>query len=134
VVAIDGDGYAQIARTRQVPTDSLAGSQSAAREVVERAVGDARRCRQHLISGTHQAGHVASEMRRTSRSPSTRCNPIHQPVRDQSTTAVSTDQCAHLIEARQKEARLQLITGIVGSSSSTAKRARDTETGLLTCS
>jgi hypothetical protein len=127
-----GDGYAQIARTRQVPTDSLARLNPAAREVVERALATLDGADSTIVSGTNQAGVLRVNARREQVAVDALEADVINPSEEQSATAVLDKiSGATLIEARQKEARLQLLTGIVEQLLVDGKRARDAETGLL---
>ena len=127
-----GDGYAQIARTRQVPTDSLAGLNPAAREIVERALATLDAADSTIIAGTHQAGVLRLNAQREQAAVDALESDVINPSEDHSTTAVLDKiSGATLIEARQKEARLQLLTGIVEQLLVDGKRVRDAETGLL---
>ena len=127
-----GSGYAQIARTRQELSSGLTGLNPIAREVVERALATLDAADSTIISGTHQAGVLRLNARREQVAVDALESDVINSSEDQSTTAVLDKiSGATLIEARQKAARLQLLTGIVEQLLVDGKRARDAETGLL---
>jgi len=127
-----GEGYIHIARTRQVTTESLADLNPAAREVIERALATLDAADSTIISGTNQAGVLRVNARREQVAVDALESDVINPSENQSTTAVLDKiSGATLVEARQKEARLQLLTGIVEQLLVDGKRTRDAESALL---
>src|SRR5436190_1143978 len=112
-----GSAWAQIAVTDPATT---------ARNAVVAVLKD------HIISGTNQAGVLRVNARREQVAVDALESDVINPSEEQSTTAVLDKiSGSTLIEARQKEARLELLTGIVEQLLVDGKRARDAETGLL---
>jgi hypothetical protein len=127
-----GNGYAQVARTRQEAGDLLAGLNPAPREVVERALATLDAADSALIIATHQAGLLRSNGRYESSAIDTLESHVIDPSHEQSTTAVLDKiSGAALLETRQKQARLQYLSAIVEQLVIDNKRARDTEAAAL---
>ena len=127
-----GSAYAQVARTRQHAGDALAGLTPAAREVVGRALATLDAADSTIIAGTHQAGALRANGHRELSAIDALESDVIDPSEEQSATAILDKiSGAALVEARQKQARLQYLSAIVEQMVVDNKRARDTETGLL---
>lgn len=127
-----GSAFAYVSRTRQDPGDLLAGLNPAAREVVGRALATLDAADSTIIAGSHQAGLLRWNGRRELAAIDALEADVVNPSEDQSTTAVLDKiSGAALLEARQKQARLQYLSAIVEQLVVDNKRARDTEAALL---
>jgi hypothetical protein len=83
------------------------------------------------VSATNDTGHVRYNGRRELRAIEQLERDVTDPSQDQSTTAVVDKMSAAvLIGARQRQARAQLLVGIVEQLLVDSKRARDTEAAL----
>jgi hypothetical protein len=83
------------------------------------------------ISATNDSGHVRYNGRRELRAIEQLERDVTDPSQDQSTTAVLDKMSAAvLIGAHQRQARAQLLVGIVEQLLVDSKRARDTEAAL----
>ena len=84
------------------------------------------------ISATNDAGHVRYNGRRELRAISRLESDVIDPSQEQSTTAVLEKLSgAALIGTRQRQARAQLLVGIVEQLLVDSKRARDTEAAAM---
>ena len=84
------------------------------------------------ISATNDAGHVRYNGRRELRAISSLEADVIDPSQEQSATAVLDKVSgAVLIGARQRQARAQLLVGIVEQLLVDSKRARDTEAAIM---
>src|SRR5204862_5881243 len=84
------------------------------------------------IAATNDAGHVRSNGRHVLRAIGQLESDVIDPSQEQSTTAVLEKLSgAALIGTRQRQARAQLLVGIVEQLLVDSKRARDTEASLM---
>lgn len=84
------------------------------------------------ISATNDAGHVRYNGRRELRAITRLESDVIDPSQEQSTTAVLDKLSgAELIGMRQRQARAQLLVGIVEQLLVDSKRARDTEASVM---
>ena len=127
-----GNGYADIARTRQDPTAALSELSPLARAVVTSELATLDAADSTIITSTNEAGLLRLNAQRERAAIDALQADVVDPSISQSATAVLDKiSGAALIEARQKQARLQYLTAIVEQLLVDNKRARDTETGLL---
>lgn len=127
-----GSAYAYVSRTRQDPNDLLAGLSPGARDVVGRALATLDAADSTIITATHQAGLLRWHGRRELAAIDALEADVINPSDEQSTTAVLDKiSGAALLEARQKQARLQYLSALVEQLVVDNKRARDTEAALL---
>ena len=127
-----GIAYGYVARSRLDAADVLAAMHPAARETVLAALATLDAADSTLIAGTHQTGVLRWNAQRELMA----IDALESDVVDlsdlQSTTAVLDKiSGAALLEARQKQARLQYLTAIVEQLVVDNKRGRDTEAALL---
>jgi hypothetical protein len=127
-----GSAYIYVSRARQSPDDLLAGLTPAARDTVGQALATLDAADSTLMAGTHQAGLLRWNGRRELAAIDALEAHVVNPSEDQSATAVLDKiSGAALLEARQKQARLQYLSAIVEQLVVDNKRARDTEAALL---
>ncbi|MBI4485755.1 MAG: hypothetical protein HY655_07065 [Acidobacteria bacterium] len=127
-----GSAYNYVSRTRQLPGDLLAGLSPGARDMVGQALATLDAADSTIIAGTHQAGLLRWNGQRELAAIDALEADVINPAEDQSTTAVLDKiSGAALLEARQKQARLQYLSAIVEQLVVDNKRARDTEAALL---
>lgn len=127
-----GAEYTRVARTRRPPGDLLAGLSPAAREAVEHLLATLDAADSTLIVSTHQVGMLRSSGGEEAAAINHLEAHALDPSLQQSATAVLDKiSAAALIEARQKQARLHLLAGIVEQLLVENKRARDTEAAVL---
>ena len=127
-----GSAYTYVSRTRQDPGGLLAGLSPGARDMVGRALATLDAADSTIITGTHQAGLLRWNGERELAAIDALEADVVNPSHNQSTTAVLDKiSGAALLEARQKQARLQYLSAIVEQLVVDNKRARDTETALL---
>lgn len=127
-----GSAYSYVTRSRLHAGDVLAALNPAAREAVAGALATLDAADSTLIAATHQVGALRWNAQRELAA----IDALEADVVDlsdlQSTTAVLDKiSGAALLEARQKQARLQYLTAIVEQLVVDNKRARDTEAALL---
>lgn len=127
-----GSAYSYVARSRLQSQEALAGLSPSARQVVAPALATLDAADSTLMVGTHLAG----ILRWNATAEFAGIDALEADVADaselQSTTAVLDKVSgAALIEARQKQDRLQYLTAIVEQLVVDNKRARDTEAALL---
>ena len=127
-----GSAFAYVSRTRQHPGDLLARLSPGARDTVGRALATLDAADSTIIAGTHQAGLLRWNGQPELKAIDALEADVVNPSEDQSTTAVLDKiSAAALLEARQKQARLQYLSAIVEQLVVDNKRARDTEAALL---
>lgn len=127
-----GSAYTYVSRTRQHPDDLLARLSPGARDTIGRALATLDAADSTIIAGTHQAGLLRWNAQRELAAIDALEADVVNPSEDQSATAVLDKiSGAGLLEARQKQARLQYLSAIVEQLVVDNKRARDTEAALL---
>jgi len=85
-----------------------------------------------VISGTNYTGHVRYNGRKEQVAIDALDNDVLDPSNEQSTTAIAEKLSGSaLIAARQRQARAQLLVGIVEQLLVDSKRSRDTEASLM---
>ena len=127
-----GSAYSYVVRTRLHGGDVLARLNPAARQAVAGALATLDAADSTLIAATHQAGALRWNAQRELAAIDAFEADVVDPSDLQSTTAVLDKiSGAALLEARQKQARLQYLTAIVEQLVVDNKRARDTEAALL---
>jgi hypothetical protein len=127
-----GAEYTRVSRSRQLATDLLGSLNPIAREIVTRALATIDAADSTLILSTHQAGLLRSAGQLETVAIDRLEADVLDPSQEQSATAVLDKiSAALLIEARQKQARLELLTGIVEQLLVENKRARDAEAAAL---
>ena len=127
-----GDGYADIARTRQDPTAALSELSPQAQAIVTSELATLDAADSTIITSTNEAGLLRLNAQRERAAIDALQADVVDPSISQSATAVLDKMSgAALIETHQKQARLQYLTAIVEQLLIDNKRARDTETGLL---
>jgi hypothetical protein len=127
-----GSAYEYVSRARQDPADLLTGLSPSARDAVGRALATLDAADSTIINGTHQAGLLRWNARRELAAIDALEADVVNPSEDQSTTAILDKiSGAALLEARQKQARLQYLSAVVEQLVVDNKRARDTEAALL---
>ena len=129
---MNGRAYSYVARSRLRAADVLATLNPATREALAGALATLDAADSTLIAGTHQAGALRWNTERELTAIDGLESDVVDPSDLQSTTAVLDKiSGAALIEARQKQARLQYLTAIVEQLVVDNKRARDSEAALL---
>jgi hypothetical protein len=127
-----GAEFASVSRPRMSVEDTLSGRSPAAREQIERALATLDLADSTIVIATHQTGQLRDNGRREAAAIDELERAVTNPSPDQSATAVLEKLSgAALIEARQKQARLQLLTVIVEQLLVDNKRSRDTEAAVL---
>lgn len=127
-----GAQFAYASRSRTAIEDTLSGLSPAARESLERALATLDLADSTIIAGTHQSGLIHANGGRELAAIDQLERHVTDPAPDQSTTAVLDKiSGATLIEARQKQARLQLLTAILEQLLVDNKRSRDAEAAAL---
>lgn len=125
-----GLGYARVTRARVAPTPLP--SDPAARRAVEAALATLDVADSMAIAGTDQTGLLRYNGRRELAAIQALETDVVDPSDAHSATAVLDKiSGAVLIEARQKQARLQFLTAIVEQLVLENKRARDSEAALM---
>jgi len=119
-------------RSRMSPDGILSGLSPAARESIGRALATLDLADSTIIAGTHQAGMLRDVGSREWEAIEELQRHVTDPSLDQSATAVLDKiSGAVLVETRQKQARLQLLTAVVEQLLVDNKRARDVEAAAL---
>lgn len=127
-----GDAYAYVSRTRQHPDDLLTGLAPSAHEAISRALATLDAADSTIIAGTHQTGMLRWNAQRELAAIDALESDVINPSEEHSATAVLDKiSGAALLEARQKQARLQYLSALVEQLVVDNKRARDTEAALL---
>ena len=127
-----GTEYERLTRHRMQTGDVLAMAPSHVREVLGRSLATIDLADSAAIVATHQTASLRFNGRREVRAINILEADAIDPSLEQSATAVLDKiSGAVLIGTRQKQARLQLLTGIVEQLLVDSKRARDTETAAL---
>ena len=127
-----GDAYLEVVRTRQTARDALAELSPLARGVVSRALATLDAADSANVVGTHQVGLLRARGTSEQRTIDVLESDVIDSSDAQSATAVLDKISAGvLLEAHQKQARLQYLTSIVEQLVIDNKRARDTEAAVL---
>jgi hypothetical protein len=127
-----GVEYTRISRSRQPVADLLGRLSPVAREVFAHALATLDAADSTLILSTHQAGMLRSAGLRETAAIDRLEADVLDPSQEQSTTAILDKiSGALLLDARQNQARLEVLAGIVEQLLVDNKRARDTETAAL---
>ena len=127
-----GSEYERLARHRMQASAVLATVPSHVREVLDRSLATIDLADATAMVATHQTGTLRIDGRREARAINILEADAIDPSLEQSATAVLDKiSGAVLIGTRQKQARLQLLTGIVEQLLVDSKRARDTDTAAL---
>ena len=121
-----------MSRSRLPVGDLVSGLSPAARESVERARATLDLSDSTIIAATHQAGLLRGNGRWELDAIDELERHVTDPSPDHSATAVlDTISGAALLETRQKQARLQLVTAILEQLLVDNKRSRDTEAAVV---
>jgi hypothetical protein len=129
----DGAAYLGVSRPLVAVADAIRGFSPRAREAVLAQLATLNLADATAIAGTHQAGLVRSNGRAHEEPAIAALEAaVIDPSDAQSATAVLDKiSGAVLIETRQKQARLQLLTALAEQLLVDNKRARDTEAAVL---
>jgi hypothetical protein len=129
----EGAAYLGISRSLVAADDAMGRLSPAARDALMAQLATLHLTDATVIAGTHQTGQLRFNGRKFELQAieALEANVI-DPSQEQSATAVLDKiSGAALIGTRQKQARLQLLTGIVEQLLVESKRARDTESVAL---
>lgn len=127
-----GAQFVFASRSRMPIEDTVSGLSPAARESFEHALATLDVADSTIVAGTHQAGLLRDNGRREMDVIDELERHVTDPSPDQSATAaLDKISGAALIESRQKQARLQLLTAITEQLLVDNKRARDTDAAVL---
>ena len=127
-----GAQFAYASRSRLPIEDTLSRLSPAARDNLERALATLDLADSTIITGTHQSGLLRENGRRELAVIDELERHVTDPSPDQSATAVLDKiSGAALLEARQKQARLQFLNALIEQLLVDNKRARDTEAAAL---
>lgn len=132
----DGVAYDSVTRRRSVTGSELTGLLNelppSARKAVEAELATLDLADSTNITWTNQNGQLRTNSKKQMRTIDALERDVLDPSSTQSATAVLDKiSAAVLIEAGQKQSRLQFLTGIVEQLLVENKRARDTEAALL---
>lgn len=133
----DGSGrsFEEVARERVVPgteLTGLGGEDTAALDAITAELATLDVADSTIIAGTDQTGQLRYNGRRELDAITALEADVIDPSPSQSATAVLEKiSGAGLIRARQQQARLQFLTGIVEQLLIDNKRSRDTETAVM---
>jgi conjugal transfer/entry exclusion protein len=127
-----GAQFAYVSRSRMPVDDTVSRLSPDARDSIERALATLDVADSTIIAATHQTGLLRANGRRELEAIDELERHITDPSPDHSATAIlDTISGAALMEARQKQARLQLLTAVVEQLLIDNKRSRDTEAAVL---
>lgn len=127
-----GAQFEYVSRSRMPAEGTLSGLSPGARDSMQRALATLDLADATIIAGTHQAGLLRDNGRREMDAIDELERHVTDPSPDQSATAVLDKiSGATLIETRQKQARLQLLTAIAEQLLVDNKRSRDTDAAVL---
>jgi hypothetical protein len=128
-----GSAYQQVSRAR--PTDiaaTIAVLPPEAREVVERLLATVDLADSTIVTDTHQTGLLRYNGRRELQAIDALERHVIDPSQEQSATAIADKiSGTTLIGARQRQARLQFLVGVVEQLLVDGKRARDAEAAAM---
>jgi hypothetical protein len=127
-----GAQFAYVSRSRMPFDDTVSRLSPDARDSIERALATLDLADSTIMVATHQTGLLRNNGRRELEAIDELEQHVTDPSPDQSATAIVEKLSgAALVEARQKQARLQLLTAIVEQLLVDNKRSRDTEAAVL---
>src|SRR2546425_29999 len=127
-----GAQFAYVSRSRMPVDDTVSRLSPDARDSIERALATLDLADSAIIAGTHQTGLLRANGRRELDVIDELARHVTDASPDHSATAVlDTISGAALVETRQKQARLQLLTAILEQLLIDNKRSRDTEAAAL---
>jgi hypothetical protein len=129
----DGSAYRMLTHPLITSVNRLAQLPPAARRAIESRLATVELSDAAAIAATHDTGRLRFHGRKKEL-PAIDVLESHviDPSNDQSATAVLDKiSGASLIGARQRQARIQLLTGVLEQLLVDSKRARDTETAVL---
>jgi len=132
-----GQSFEEVARARVAPGAELAGlagegEDTAALDVIASELATLDVADSTIIAGTDQTGQLRYNGRREQAAIDALDADVIDPSPSQSATAILEKiSGAGLIRARQQQARLQFLTGIVEQLLVDNKRSRDTETAVM---
>jgi len=127
----EGIGYDAVARSRRPAEQTLAAMSATAREVVLRALATLDTADSAAIVATHQAGVLRYNGRREMLAIDALEAHVVDTTSHGTTGVLDKISGATLLETRQKQARLQVLAGIVEQLVIDTKRARDAEAAAL---
>lgn len=128
----EGLAYAEVARARSAVGAELAALPPAAAAAIAAQLATLDLADSTIIVGTDQNGRLRPQGKREMRAIDALERDVVDPSQTQSATAVLDKiSAAVLIEARQKQSRLQFLTAVVEQLIVDNKRARDTEAAVL---
>jgi hypothetical protein len=123
-----GLGYGQVARTRMEAASALGSLAPSARQAIERMLATLDIADSMMVKNTHQTGQLRYNGRREIQAIAALERHAIDPSQLQSATAVADKiSGATLIAARQRQARLQLVTALLEQLLVENKRSRDSE-------
>ena len=127
-----GAAYARATRPRESVDGVFDGLSPAARDALERELATLDIADSTIIAGVHQTGMLRARGDRELQTIDQLEADVINASPEHGTTAVlDTISAASLIEARQKQARLQFLTSIAEQLLVDEKRARDAEAATL---
>jgi hypothetical protein len=128
-----GSAYQQVARARLADTaPAIAVLPLEAREVVERLLATVDVADSTIVADTHQTGLLRYNGRRELQAIDALERHVIDPSQEQSATAIADKiSGATVIGARQRQARLQFLVGVVQQLLVDSKRARDAEAAAM---
>jgi hypothetical protein len=128
----EGLGFASVARARAPIGAELSALPPAAAAAIAAQLATLDLADSTIIAGTDQNGRLRPQGKREMRAIDALERDVVDPSQAQSATAVLDKiSAAVLIEARQKQSRLQFLTALVEQLIVDNKRARDTEAALM---
>lgn len=131
----EGAAYADIARTRaslEAELSELRRRSPEAADAIAAQLATLDLADSTIITGTDQNGRLRPQGKREMRAIDALERDVTDPSLTQSTTAVLDKiSAAVLIEARQKQSRLQFLTAMLEQLAVDNKRARDTEAAAI---
>ena len=128
-----GAAYQQVARARLADTTTtIAALPPEAREAVERLIATVDLADSTIIADTHQSGLLRYNGRRELQAIDALERHVIDPSQEQSATAIADRiSGAALIGARQRQARVQFLLGVVEQLLVEGKRARDADAAAM---
>lgn len=127
-----GVGYERVARIRSNSSDLLARLAPSARDAIARMLATLDVADSTMVMGTHQTGQLRYNGRREIQAIGALERHVIDPSQQQSATAIADKiSGAVLIAARQRQARLQLVTALLEQLLVENKRSRDSEAVIM---
>jgi len=128
-----GAAFHQVARSRAADiAEVLATLPPEAQQVVERLLATLDAADSTIVTDTHQTGQIRYNGRRELQVIDALERHVIDPSQEQSATAIADKiSGAALIGARQRQARIQFLSGIVEQLLVDSKRARDAEVAAM---